>query len=138
MFTCEGIYDGRYNRIYGVQGKPAKLSHVHQVPVLLRQRSHRPHVLAMLQKVIFLSFRHGTSSTPKEETTTKDPMTPLRENKESSEVKTEQRIDNAPQKEENIIEKVNKDRCATCSRKLRLLGIECRCGMFFCNSHRLP
>jgi predicted nucleic acid binding AN1-type Zn finger protein len=33
---------------------------------------------------------------------------------------------------------VNKDRCSTCSRKLRLLGVECRCGLFFCNSHRLP
>jgi predicted nucleic acid binding AN1-type Zn finger protein len=33
---------------------------------------------------------------------------------------------------------VNKDRCSTCSRKLKLLGIECKCGLFFCSHHRLP
>jgi hypothetical protein len=46
-------------------------------------------VLPVLPKVTFLSFRHGTAPTPKEETITKDPVTPLRENKESTEVKLE-------------------------------------------------
>ena len=33
---------------------------------------------------------------------------------------------------------VNKERCLSCNRKLKLLGIECKCGDFFCNRHRLP
>lgn len=48
---------------------------------------------------------------------------------------------NAPQeKKEEVKEKaeINKDKCATCNRKLKLLGVECRCGLFFCNGHRMP
>lgn len=33
---------------------------------------------------------------------------------------------------------MDKERCSSCNRKLRLLGIECKCGLFFCNHHRLP
>ncbi len=29
-------------------------------------------------------------------------------------------------------------RCFDCNKKLGLLGIECKCGYVYCNSHRLP
>lgn len=32
----------------------------------------------------------------------------------------------------------DKNKCQTCSRKLRNLGIECKCGFTFCTLHRLP
>ena len=32
----------------------------------------------------------------------------------------------------------NKKRCFDCKKKIGFLGIECKCGYVFCNSHRLP
>ena len=35
-------------------------------------------------------------------------------------------------------EQTNKKKCFSCSKKLGLLGIECKCGYVYCNGHRLP
>ena len=32
----------------------------------------------------------------------------------------------------------DKSRCATCNKKVGLLGIECKCQLVFCNMHRMP
>ena len=96
ILIADDIFDGRYNRIYGHQRKPAKFIHVHQVPILLRQRGYSPHVLAVLQKVSFLECRHGTTATNQEETITTGPVTPLKENREMVEGKVEQRMEKAP------------------------------------------
>ena len=96
ILIAYGIFDGRYNRIYGHQRKPAKLIHVHQVPILLRQRGYSPHVLAVLQNVSFMEFRHGTTVKNQEETITTGPMTSLKENRERFEGKFEQRMEKAP------------------------------------------
>lgn len=38
------------------------------------------------------------------------------------------------------LKKEQKDlkRCFNCSKKVGLLGVECRCGFVYCNGHRLP
>lgn len=43
-------------------------------------------------------------------------------------------------KEEKQPQPQQKDRkrCYNCNKKIGLLGIECKCGMVFCNRHRLP
>lgn len=33
---------------------------------------------------------------------------------------------------------VDKSKCFACSKKIGLLGVECKCNFIFCNSHRLP
>lgn len=41
-------------------------------------------------------------------------------------------------KKEEKVQQKDKKRCFNCNKKTGLLGIECKCGYVYCNSHRLP
>jgi predicted nucleic acid binding AN1-type Zn finger protein len=36
------------------------------------------------------------------------------------------------------LNQIDKSKCFQCSKKVGLLGIDCRCSMTFCNLHRMP
>ncbi|PWA46882.1 Zinc finger, A20-type [Artemisia annua] len=37
-----------------------------------------------------------------------------------------------------VKEKVSKNRCLTCNKKVGVIGFKCRCGDMFCGAHRYP
>lgn len=41
-------------------------------------------------------------------------------------------------KQEERVEQKDRKRCFNCNKKTGLLGVECKCGYVYCNSHRLP
>ena len=47
------------------------------------------------------------------------------------EIKEIKEIEEAPKQ-------ADRKRCFNCKKKVGLLGIECKCGFVYCNTHRLP
>jgi len=58
-------------------------------------------------------------------------------NKKKKEIESQKYENESKQLSKNKPVKKKKLRCATCNKKLGLLGFECKCGMLFCSSHLL-
>ncbi|KAK2953516.1 putative AN1-type zinc finger protein 5 [Blattamonas nauphoetae] len=45
---------------------------------------------------------------------------------------------NVPIQPETVKQNEGPKRCASCNKKVGVMGFECKCGNFYCTSHRLP